>query len=128
MIHDEKPKFESVVEKGDSQYWRNAFFREEIEHLDREAYEFVLSDSKGRWFLMRLFDNTYVNATTFTGNSQSFFNEGKRAVAVNIVNKIAQLLGINGINAKQLAEREYIDFMARAKAMAAKKDSEREEI
>lgn len=99
-------------------------FQEEISRLDAEAYKYMLTDPRGRWFLMRLFDNTYVNATTFTGNSQSFFNEGKRAVGINVNRKIVETLGTDGIKLRQQAELEYIKVQKDAERMISERESE----
>lgn len=74
---------------------------------DQESLEFLLSDPSGRWFLMRLFDKCKLFSDTFTGNSRSFYLEGMRNVALMYLQEISQL-GLKGIEAKQLAEREYI--------------------
>lgn len=115
-------KFKAVTEKGGDRYWRQSYFKEEIERQDRAAYEYMLNDRRGRWFLMRLFDCTFVNATTYTGNSNSFFNEGKRAVGINVNNKIVELLGMKGITARQLAEREYIETQRDAQRMISEQE------
>lgn len=115
-------KYEAITKHGDPNYWRQKWTAQERERRDKEAFEYMLSDSRGRWFLMELFDNTYYNATTFTGNSNSFFNEGKRSVTVNIVNRIARLLGIKGIKLKQQAELEYAEFAEEAKRMISEKE------
>lgn len=116
-------KYKTVSEKNAS-YWHARFFQEEINRHDKEAYQYMLSDPRGRWFLMRLFDNTYLNSTTYTGNSQSFFNEGKRAVGVNVHRKIVDLLGIEGINLRQLAEREYIKVQKDAERLISEQEGE----
>lgn len=115
-------KFEAITRHGDPNYWRQKWTAQERERRDREAFEYVLSDPRGRWFLMELFDNTFYNATTFTGNSQSFFNEGKRSVTVNIVSRISRLLGIKGIKLKQQAEQEYAEFVLEAQRLISEKE------
>ena len=37
----------------------------EIMRLDDEALDYLLHSRKGRWFLMRLLDRTYINSQTF---------------------------------------------------------------
>lgn len=118
-------KYQTVHEKN-TNYWHQRFFQEEIARQDKAAYDYMLSDPRGRWFLMRLFDSTYLNATTFTGNSQSFFNEGKRAVGVNVYKKIVELLGTEGITLRQKAELEYIKVQRDAERLITEQ-TEREE-
>lgn len=118
-------QYQTVHEKN-TNYWHQRFFQEEIARQDKAAYEYMLNDKRGRWFLMRLFDSTYLNATTYTGNSQSFFNEGKRAVGVNVYKKIVELLGTEGITLRQKAELEYIKVQRDAERLITEQ-SEREE-
>ena len=117
-------KYETVHDTCKASYWHQRFFQEEIARLDGEAYKYMLNDPRGRWFLMRLFDNTYVNATTFTGNSQSFFNEGKRSVGINVNRKIVETLGIEGIKLRQQAELEYIKVQKDAERMISEREEE----
>lgn len=117
-------KYETIHDTNKANYWHQRFFQEEISRLDAEAYKYMLTDPRGRWFLMRLFDNTYVNATTFTGNSHSFFNEGKRAVGINVNRKIVETLGTDGIKLRQQAELEYIKVQKEAERMISERESE----
>lgn len=89
----------------------------EINRRDREALTELLSTKSGRWFLMRLLDATKVNSICFTGNSKTFYNEGRRDVGLSILADIAGL-GINGIRRKQQAEMEYIEFQTKARELA----------
>lgn len=89
----------------------------EIGRRDREALTELLSTKSGRWFLMRLLDATNVHSKCFTGNSKTFYNEGRRDVGLSILADIAGL-GIDGIKRKQQAEMEYIEFQAKARELA----------
>lgn len=62
-----------------------------IKLKDDEAYRFLLNDEKGRWFISRLLRAEGLVATSFTGNSATFYNEGRRAVVIAIRNKIEEL-------------------------------------
>lgn len=120
-------KFNSITEKGGDRYRIATFLRCEERKKDEAALKEILSSEAGRWFIMRLFDNTFLNSTTYVGNGGwSIFNEGKRAVGVNISRKIIAL-GTTGINARQLAEREYIDFRMRCAKNATVQDKDNEE-
>lgn len=83
------------------------FIREHMAERDKQALEALLNSEDGRWFLMRLLDKTKVMSDSFTGNSATFYNEGRRKVGVDLVNEIAAL-GLEAFAKKQLAEREYI--------------------
>ncbi len=58
---------------------------------DAEALEYLLSDPKGRWFLIGLGFKHFMYSTTFTGNSTSFFNEGRRQVVLEVYDAVRQL-------------------------------------
>lgn len=84
---------------------------------DQQALTALLKSEDGRWFLMRLLDATKVNSMCFTGNSKTFYNEGRRDVGLNILADVAKL-GIEGIKLKQQAEMEYIEFQMKARELA----------
>ena len=77
---------------------------------DKKALAAVLATEEGRWLLERLLDTAAYRANVFTGNSFTYYNEGRRSVGVDINNKIVQLLGMQGVNLRQKAEREHIAF------------------
>lgn len=89
----------------------------ETARRDQKALTELLSTESGRWFLMRLLDATKVNAVCFTGNSKTFYNEGRRDVGLSILSDVAKL-GIDGIKRKQQAEMEYIEFQMKARELA----------
>lgn len=84
---------------------------------DQQALTALLKSEDGRWFLMRLLDATKVNSMCFTGNSKTFYNEGRRDVGLSILADVAKL-GIEGIKLKQRAEMEYIEFQMKARELA----------
>ena len=49
-----------------------------INSKDKAALEWLLGNSNGRWFLARLMQNEGLTAGSFTGNSATFYNEGRR--------------------------------------------------
>lgn len=100
-------KYKTVTEEGSAMESLQQYIREHMANKDREALKSLLNDPNGRWFLMRLLDKTKVMTDCFTGNSTTFYNEGRRKVGVDIVCEIASL-GIEAFNLKQLAEKEYI--------------------
>ena len=54
---------------------------------------------------MRMLDATGINSNSFTGNSTTFFNEGKRQVGLELLSRISEL-GIDAVKLKQKAELE----------------------
>ena len=45
---------------------------------EREDTRFVMSTPSGRRFLARLLERSGINRTSFTGNANTYFNEGQR--------------------------------------------------
>jgi len=88
---------------------------QEIATKDTDALHYLLSDPKGRWFLMRLYDRCHMLSTTYPdeGNvNQMLVWEGERRVALNI-NANISLLDQDAVLARHLAEREYTSYNAR---------------
>lgn len=76
---------------------------------DIEALNHVLSTELGRWFFCRIFDYTGVLKRSFTGNSETFFNEGRRSVGLTYMNMLGQIGdGIEGVKKYHQAQLEYI--------------------
>lgn len=84
---------------------------------DEEALLDLLGSESGRWFLMRMLDVTKVNSMCFTGNSKTFYNEGRRDVGLGIIKSILAL-GLQGIELKQQAEMEYAEFQLKLQELA----------
>lgn len=60
---------------------------------ERETEDFIwlMRDVRGRRFLWRTLSECHVFKTSFTGNSQTFFNEGERNVGLRLLNRINTL-------------------------------------
>ena len=84
---------------------------------DKEALLDLLGSESGRWFLTRMLDATKVNSMCFTGNSKTFYNEGRRDVGLGIIKSILAL-GLQGIELKQQAEMEYAEFQLKLQELA----------
>lgn len=108
----------SITERDSKQEHFAKLMQAEIRRKDEESLWEILRSESGRWFLMRLLDLTKVNQTCFTGNSHTFYNEGKREVGLEIMRKVTSL-GIEGVKLKQTAELEYIQAQLRAQEIAA---------
>lgn len=110
-------RYKAITEKGSKQEMLTKFFQNEIRRRDDEALAALLKTPSGRWFLMRLLDNSYVLGQCFTGNSTTFYNEGKREVGLQVLRDITRL-GVKAVKLKQTAELEYIEFQAKARKLA----------
>jgi hypothetical protein len=83
--------------------------RDYMRERDIEALNHVLSTELGRWFFCRIFDHTGILKRSFTGNSETFFNEGRRSVGLTYMNVLGQIGdGIEGVKKYHQAQLEYI--------------------
>lgn len=81
-----------------------------IRNRDIDALNHVLSTELGRWFFCRLLDRTNILKQSFTGNSETFFNEGKRKVGLTYMNDLASIGdGVEGVMKYHQAQLEYIN-------------------
>ena len=84
--------------------------QEYIRDRDIDALNHVLSTELGRWFFCRLLDRTDILKQSFTGNSETFFNEGKRKVGLAYMNMLGQIDdGVEGVKKYHQAQLEYIE-------------------
>ena len=84
--------------------------QEYIRDRDIDALNHVLSTELGRWFFCRLLDRTDILKQSFTGNSEIFFNEGKRKVGLAYMNMLGQIGdGVEGVKKYHQAQLEYIE-------------------
>lgn len=84
--------------------------QEYIRDRDIDALNHVLSTELGRWFFCRLLDRTDILKQSFTGNSETFFNEGKRKVGLAYMNMLGQIGdGVEGVKKYHQAQLEYIE-------------------
>lgn len=85
---------------------------EAMARKDSMSLKYVLADEKGRWFVMRLFEQCHMINTTFPPDDHTnrmLINEGERRVGLNLLERIVGDMG--ALSAKQVAEREYFKFM-----------------
>ncbi len=64
---------------------------------EKQSWEWVLNDTKGRHVLWMILANAKIYNPSFTGNSHTFFNEGRRSIGLDL------LESINSINPKGYA-------------------------
>lgn len=84
--------------------------QEYIRDRDIDALNHVLSTELGRWFFCRLLDNTDILKRSFTGNSETFFNEGKRSVGLKYIQMLGAIGdGVEGVLKYHQAQLEYIN-------------------
>lgn len=107
----------AITEKNSRNAYMTEFKANQEREEDKESFQRVLNTKEGRWFLMRILDIAGYKSRSFTGNSQTFYNEGKRAVGIELIEKVMFLLEKDGFNLHQLAEKEYIEFQERQRLL-----------
>lgn len=113
----EQFKYKSNTGEDRRQALLTEYMVKEQARRDKEALLDLLGSESGRWFLMRMLDVTKVNSMCFTGNSKTFYNEGRRDVGLGITKSILAL-GLQGIELKQQAEMEYAEFQLKLQELA----------
>lgn len=113
----EQYKYKSNTGDDRKQALLTEYMVKEQARRDKEALLDLLGSESGRWFLMRMLDVTKVNSMCFTGNSKTFYNEGRRDVGLGIIKSILAL-GLQGIELKQQAEMEYAEFQLKLQELA----------
>ena len=89
---------------------------------DKAALEWLLENSNGRWFLARLMQQEGLTAGSFTGNSATFYNEGRREVVVGIYQSIKTQLGLRGIKLLHQAQEEMMEYQEEAERLSEQKE------
>ena len=84
----EQFKYKSNTGEDRRQALLTEYMVREQARRDKEALLDLLGSESGRWFLMRMLDVTKVNSMCFTGNSKTFYNEGRRDVGLGIIKSI----------------------------------------
>ena len=113
----EKVRYKAITEADSKEALIIRYQAQEIRRLDQQALLSLLKSRDGRWFIIRMLDSAGVNAQSFTGNSTTFYNEGKRQIGLEILARI-QDLGIDAVKLKQKAELEYIEHQLKARELA----------
>jgi hypothetical protein len=83
----------------------------------------MLKTKQGRWFFTYILEMSGYVAETFTGNSHTFYNEGRRSIGIELTRNIMDMLGKEGFNAKQKAEKEFADFQYKQKRLMGEEDN-----
>lgn len=98
------------------------YIQDKYRERDKWAFRKILHSEAGRWFYIRLLEMTRYQGQSFTGNSQTFYNEGMRSVGIKMNEKLMDLLGVDGFKQKQTAEREYVKFQQDNKVLFERED------
>ena len=123
----ERTRYKAITEQESKEAMIVRFQAQEIRRLDQQSLLGLLKSKDGRWFIMRMLDSAGVNAQSFTGNSTTFYNEGKRQIGLEILARI-QELGLDAVKLKQKAELEYIEHQLKARELAVEYTENQERI
>ena len=93
----------------------NDFLKAQARVKDKEAYEFLLSDERGRWFLTKLMVSNYYYASTFTGNADTYRKEGARKAVLVVTDEIRKM-GEDGVLQLLRAEGERFAWIREQEA------------
>lgn len=91
------------------------FLKAQARPKDKEAYEFLLSDERGRWFLTKLLVANYYYKSTFTGNADTYRKEGARKAVLAVTDEIRKL-GEEGVLQLLRAEGERFAWIREQEA------------
>lgn len=117
-------KYMSNTGDNDSRTRQQALLQKAISGKDKDSLEWLLGNKQGRWFLARLMKNEGLHASSFTGNSGTFYNEGRREVVCDIYNRIKTQMGLRGIKLLHQAQEEMMEYEEMATRMAEQKEDE----
>lgn len=77
---------ENQYNAADPRHIKSRKGREKLELLRNEdAFKFVMGNVQGRNFVWNLITYTGLYDDSFTGNSSTFYNEGKRAIGLRLI-------------------------------------------
>lgn len=85
MMH-EKPLVKNAADE--SQVKGAESKRKRVREQELEDTKWILSTRQGRRFFWKLLTQCHVFETSFTGNSQTFFNEGERNVGLKLISDL----------------------------------------
>lgn len=68
--------------------------------------KYLLGNKRGMRFLQRLLDEGKVFVSTFTGNSETYFNEGQRALALKFMKDMQEVATPEELVKLMTSERE----------------------
>lgn len=96
----------------------------EMVNKDTAVMQWMLENPEGRWFLLRMFQSCQLTGTTFTGNSTTFFKEGRRSVVCELYELVRSRLGKKGLELLHQAEMEMMEFEERCEEAAKEMEDE----
>ena len=82
-----KSKFHLDEDKSDTKK-KIEEVRARAKEREVEDFKKVLSNPEGRRFIWKIMSEAGVFRTSFTGNSETFFNEGKRSMGLMVLEEV----------------------------------------
>ena len=92
---------------------------------DQKAYRQLMKSKEGRWLLVRLEEISCLQKKIFTGNSETFYAEGRRSVAIDLTDAIKN----TGLEMERLIHQGRLEKLEIEENLArlAKKGNEEDE-
>ncbi len=113
----------AIVDPASNDARWQKYFLQCQEDRDREALKAVLKTKEGLWILSRIILMTGLKNSSYTGNAETYFREGRREIGIEISNLILNSLGLEeGHKQLQAIDKEYIDFKIRQNKIFNKED------
>ncbi len=102
---------------------RAEFFEIAKATKDRDVLKRLLASEDFRWFFLRLLRTCKVYQDTYTGDNDTFRNEGMRRIGLILLKQVEDL-GLEGLKLKQLAEIEHVNEAERMLKKIREKEKE----
>lgn len=103
----------AIVDPNSNDATWTKFFQKASTDRDKWAPRAVLKTEEGKWVLSRILQITGIDTLSFTGNSFTYFKEGRREVGIQIKNLILSLGYEEGTDALRAIDKERDDFTIR---------------
>ena len=92
-------------------------FDETAGKIVKDEIDKIMQTPEGRFVLMHLVELTGYRENTFTKDSRTFYNEGRRSIGIWIM----ETMTAASLELRQQAEREYADKVAEVKDITERK-------
>jgi hypothetical protein len=92
-------------------------FDETAGKVVKDEFDKIMQTPEGRFVLMHLVELTGYRENTFTRDSRTFYNEGRRSIGIWIM----ETMTAASLKLRQQAEREYAEKVAEVKDITERK-------
>lgn len=103
----------SIIDPNSNDATWTKYYMKASEDRDKNSLRTILKTPEGRWIISRILQITGIDTLSFTGNSFTYFKEGRREVGIQIKNLILSLGYEEGTNFLRAIDKERDDFTIR---------------